>query len=121
MAPTSPLALARGARIAFRSLASASTETRQAALLAIANEIEKNKNHILASNQVDVQEGKKANLAESFIDRLMLNEERLGWITTDLRRVAELPDPVGEIFDSQIMPNGLKVTKAACSAWMCWL
>jgi glutamate-5-semialdehyde dehydrogenase len=111
MVPTSPLALAQSARTAFRLLATSSTKSRVSALLFIADEIEKNKNHILASNQVDIVEGRKANLAESFIDRLMLNEERLGWITTDLRRVAELPDPVGEVFEQQVMPNGLKIRK----------
>ncbi|HEX7556604.1 MAG TPA: glutamate-5-semialdehyde dehydrogenase, partial [Leptolinea sp.] len=88
-----------------------SSQSRKAALLAIADEIEKSKEQILIANQIDVTEGTKAGLAAAFIDRLLLNDERLGWITTDLRRVASLPDPVGEIFDRQIMPNGLKVRK----------
>jgi glutamate-5-semialdehyde dehydrogenase len=108
---TSPLALAQGARSAFRSLATASTKTRETALLAIAEDIEKNQDAILAANQIDVEEGGKAGLADAFIDRLMLNSERIGWITTDLRRVASLPDPVGEVFEKQTMPNGLKVRK----------
>jgi len=111
MVTTSPLALARSARSAFHSLAYSSTSAREAALMAIAGEIENNKESILAANQQDVDEGKKSGLSPAFIDRLMLNEERLGWITTDLRRVATLPDPVGEVFDQQIMPNGLKVRK----------
>jgi glutamate-5-semialdehyde dehydrogenase len=108
---TSPLALAQGARSAFRSLATSSSKTRETALQAIAEDIEKNKDIILAANQKDVEEGNKSGLAESFLDRLMLNSERLGWITTDLRNVANLPDPVGEVFEKQTMPNGLKVRK----------
>ncbi len=111
MPPTSPLALARSARIAFQSLSISSNETRKAALFAIADEIEKSKGQILAANQLDIDDGNKAGLAAAFIDRLFLNEERLGWITTDLHNVASLPDPVGEIFDRQVMPNGLKVRK----------
>lgn len=111
MAPTSPHSLARAARIASRSLAQSSSDIRQSALKNIADEIEKNRNFILASNQMDVEEAKKGNLAEAFIDRLLLNEERIGWITTDLRRVADLPDPVGEVFDEQLLPNGLNVRK----------
>ncbi len=111
MVPTSPHALAQSARTASRSLALSSSETRRSALISIAAEIEKNQNHILASNKMDVSEAQKDNLAEAFVDRLLLNEERIGWITTDLRRVAELPDPVGEVFDQQDLPNGLKIRK----------
>jgi glutamate-5-semialdehyde dehydrogenase len=111
MPPTSPLALARAARIAFRTLAISSSQKREAALLAIAGEIEKNREQLLEANKHDVDAGIQARLSDAFIDRLMLNDERLGWITTDLRRVATLPDPVGEVFDRQAMPNGLKVRK----------
>lgn len=111
MPPTSPLALARAARNAFRTLAISSSQQREAALNAIAAEIETSRQPILEANHRDVDAGVKAGLSDAFIDRLMLNDERLGWITTDLRRVAALPDPVGEIFDRQKMPNGLKVRK----------
>ncbi len=111
MKPTSPLALANAARAAFRILAATDTASREKALMAIATEIEKNSPAILVANQLDVSEGTKNGLSPAFIDRLLLTEERLGWITTDLRRVASLPDPVGEVFDSQEMPNGLKIRK----------
>ncbi len=111
MVPTSPLALARAARSASRILAVSSTQAREAALMAIADSIETLSEQILAGNRVDVETGTKAGLSAAFIDRLLLNEERLEWITSDLRRVATLPDPVGEVFDRQVMPNGLKVRK----------
>jgi glutamate-5-semialdehyde dehydrogenase len=111
MNPTSPLALAKAARSAFRILATTDSASREKALMTIASEIEKRSATILAANQLDVAEGTKNGLSSAFIDRLLLTEERLGWITTDLRRVASLPDPVGEIFDSQVMSNGLKVRK----------
>ena len=111
MNPTSPLALAKAARSAFRILAATDTASREKALMTIASEIEKNSPAILVANQLDVSEGTKNGLSPAFIDRLLLTEERLGWITTDLRRVASLPDPVGEVFDSQVMPNGLRIRK----------
>jgi glutamate-5-semialdehyde dehydrogenase len=111
MTTSSPLALAKAARAAFRTLSLADTSVREAALLEIASEIERNAHAILLANQIDVDDGTKNGLSPAFIDRLLLTEERLGWITTDLRRVASLPDPVGEVFDSQIMLNGLKVRK----------
>jgi glutamate-5-semialdehyde dehydrogenase len=108
---TSPIALAKGARSAFRYLSTSSTECRKTALLAIADDIEKNLDRVLIANQKDVADGLKNGLSDAFIDRLLLNRERLGWITSDLRGVADLPDPVGEVFERQIMPNGLKVRK----------
>lgn len=111
MAPTSPHALAQAAKTASRVLAQTDSDSRQTALRNIADEIEKNRNYILASNQLDVNEAMDAKMAEAFIDRLLLNEERIGWITTDLRRVADLSDPVGEIFEQQVLPNGLKIRK----------
>jgi glutamate-5-semialdehyde dehydrogenase len=106
-----PITLAKSARSAFRTIATASSKNRENALLAIAKDIEQKQSLILAANQQDVEEGIKAGLTDAFIDRLLLNKDRIGWITTDLRRVASLPDPVGEIFDEKIMPNGLKVKK----------
>jgi glutamate-5-semialdehyde dehydrogenase len=111
MTTTTPIGLAKAARAAFRTLSLASTSAREAALLAIASEIEKNAHAILLSNQIDVDDGTRNGLSPAFIDRLLLTEDRLGWITTDLRRVASLPDPVGEVFESQVMPNGLKIRK----------
>lgn len=111
MPVTSSLALAKAARSAYRLLAIAPTQTRETALLAIADEIEKNRDSILEANRKDVDDGQKAGLAPAFIDRLLLNEERLGWITNDLRRVAGLQDPVGEPFEEKVLPNGLIVKK----------
>ena len=47
----------------------------------------------------------------ALLDRLMLNEQRLSGIVADLRRVTELPDPVGEVFDTQTLSNGLRLRK----------
>jgi glutamate-5-semialdehyde dehydrogenase len=111
MPVTSPQALAKSARNAYLSLAVASATTRRTALLAIADDIEKNQKEILAANQQDVEAGIKTGLSDAFIDRLLLNNERICWITSDLRQVANLSDPVGEKFEEQVMPNGLKVRK----------
>jgi glutamate-5-semialdehyde dehydrogenase len=66
---------------------------------------------ILDANQQDLAEARNAGLSPAMLDRLMLNPSRLQGIAADLLSVAGLPDPVGEIFEQQLMPNGLRVHK----------
>lgn len=96
---------------AARSLARASREEKDRALLAMAERVRRDAEQILAANAEDLKAGQAAGLTPALLDRLMLNPARLEGIISDLRRVAELPDPVGECFDESILPNGLKVHK----------
>ncbi len=96
---------------AARSLARASREEKDRALLAMAERVRRDAEQILAANAEDLKAGQAAGLTPALLDRLMLNPARLQGIISDLRRVAELPDPVGECFDESILPNGLKVHK----------
>ena len=103
--------LGKKARSASRKLAQATTEQKNTALLKIADRLWSDRQDILSANQQDVSAGRRAGLTDALLDRLTLNEDRLNGIINDLRSVAELTDPVGEIFDETTMPNGLQVYK----------
>jgi glutamate-5-semialdehyde dehydrogenase len=99
------------ARVAARELARATTAQKNEALLRLADQLIANCAEALAANARDVAEAQAAGLSPAMIDRLWLNESRLNAIAADLRRLAELPDPIGEAFDAAELPNGLKVRK----------
>ena len=103
--------LGKQAKDASRQLAHVSTAQKNTALEKIARQIEKETPEILAANAADHDEARKAGLGEAMLDRLLLNEKRMQTIVADLRSVINLPDPVGEHFDEQTMPNGLKMYK----------
>lgn len=105
------LDLAQNARTAATQLAHATTETKNAAILAIADELEAHQTEILAANEQDIATGREAGLTEALLDRLLLNPSRLKSIAADLRSVADLPDPVGEHFDESTLPNGMHLRK----------
>ena len=105
------LEIAKNARRAASQLARASTETKNAAILAIADELGAHQAEILAANAQDIAAGGEAGLTEALLDRLMLNPSRLGSIAADLRNVADLPDPVGERFDESTLSNGIRLRK----------
>ncbi|HEY33642.1 MAG TPA: glutamate-5-semialdehyde dehydrogenase [Dehalococcoidia bacterium] len=97
----------RAAKEASRRLAYLSTEVKNQALHNIADDLMAKKNEIIAANQKDCQEAKASGMDVAMLDRLMLNEGRLESIASDVRTVAALPDPVGEVFDMRTLPNGL--------------
>ena len=99
------------ARTASRQMARATTETKNAALRALADRLMAECASVLAANAQDVDAGRANGLSDALIDRLLLNEKRLSGIAADLRRLADLPDPVGETFDSATLPNGLRIHK----------
>lgn len=103
--------IGKQARFASRKLARLSSEGKNAALLAIADGLQTASAEILQANAKDITEGKEAGLTAALLDRLTLNPTRLEGIISDLRGVAGLPDPVGETFEAQTLPNGLQVHK----------
>ena len=105
------LKLGQQAKTASRTLAHVSTAYKNAALEKIARQIEKETPEILTANAADHAEAGTSGLSEAMLDRLLLNEKRMQTIVADLRSVINLPDPVGEHFDEQTMPNGLKMHK----------
>ena len=99
------------ARATARRMAALSTETKNAALLAIAEALLAREKDIIAANQADYAEGKKAGLSDEMLERMTLDHARVEGIAADTRNVAKLPDPVGERFDLTIRPNGLVIGK----------
>ncbi len=104
-------ALGRAARQAARRLATLSTEVKNAALLAIADALVEHEDEILRANTEDLERGRDAGLPPNVMDRLALNRDRLLGIASDVRTVAQLPDPVGEVFEMRTLPNGMMVGK----------
>jgi glutamate-5-semialdehyde dehydrogenase len=103
--------LARDAKAAGRLVAKAGAERRTAALHAIAAAVDKERAQILAANAEDVAAATQNGLAAPMIDRLRLDGARLGKITSALREVAALPDPVGQSVKEWTRPNGLKIAR----------
>ena len=101
----------RAARAASRPLARLSTEEKDRILLSIADALQGEQGPILEANALDYEAGKAAGLSDALLDRLLLTKERLDALASDVRRVAELPDPVGEHLESRTMPNGLLVER----------
>lgn len=103
--------LADTARKAARTLVAASHEERQKALLNIASALEKRQSEIIAANNQDMERGKSSGLNSQLLDRLMLNETRINAIAGGARKVAALPNPLGNIVRQRTLDNGLKLTQ----------
>jgi glutamate-5-semialdehyde dehydrogenase len=103
--------MGRRARTASKQLALASTETKNQALLTLANLLEAARPSILTANALDVAAARQTGLSDALVDRLTLTDKRLDGMASDLRHLVELPDPVGERFDETILPNGLRLRK----------
>ncbi len=103
--------LGRRARAACRRMAGAPTERKNAALHALAAALAAERDAILAANHADLEAARAAGLAPPLVDRLRLDRESVAAIGDGVRRLAELPDPVGETFDAALLPNGLRVHK----------
>ena len=99
------------ARAASRRLATLPTAAKNAALLAIADELEAQTETILGQNAADVATGRERGLSDALLDRLLLNPKRIAGLAADVRHVAELPDPVGEELESRVLPNGMRLSK----------
>ncbi len=105
------IAQARGAKRAAEILANLSTEMKDAALEAIATELENSMEEILAENRKDLEAGEKAGLSKALLDRLLLNEARIRSMAEGLREIIKLKDPVGDVIEMWRRPNGLMVGK----------
>ena len=103
--------MGKAAKQAAQGLANATTEQKNVALLAIADALEANTDAILAANQQDLDAAVTNGVDPIWIrDRIAL-EKRMPGIIVDVRKVAELPDPVGRVFDEKVMENDLNISK----------
>lgn len=97
------------ARKAARFLATASTDLKNKALLAMAESLEARQEEIIKDNQIDLEEGRKMGLSSAMLERLTLNPARVKAMADGLREIAALPDPVGEVLEMVRRPNGLDI------------
>jgi len=100
-------ALARKARAASRSLSTATGEQRSRALLDIADEIDGASDYILVANSEDMARAKSENMHPQTQDRLLLTAERIKAISSGVRQVAALENPLGKKLREKDLPNGL--------------
>jgi len=99
------------AKAASKKLAFLSTEIKNKALLNIAEALIDKQDEILAANKVDYEQAKASGMSEAMLDRLMLSPSRLEAMSQDVKTVAALPDPVGEVFEMRTLANGLQIGK----------
>lgn len=104
-------ALGQRARAAAAAVRNAAPATRTRALEAMAFHLRAAAPQILAANTRDVSAARAKNLAESFIDRLTLNAERLEAIAIGIETIAALPDQIGETIAEWTQPNGLNIAR----------
>jgi glutamate-5-semialdehyde dehydrogenase len=111
MATTSVSELGRRARTASRQLATASGAVKDTALRLAADLIEQHGADILAANQSDLASASADGATATELDRLRLTEARLAAMADGLRAVAGQPDPVGQVVEGYVRPNGLRVER----------
>lgn len=99
------------AKKASQELSAVSALQKNKALLAMADALETNCSFILAENEKDLSAGRKKGLTRAFLDRLMLDDDRIKSMAEGLRQTAGLPDPIGEGIDAFTRPNGLEIRK----------
>jgi glutamate-5-semialdehyde dehydrogenase len=96
---------------ASRILARLPGDRRDAALLEMADALERRSAEILRDNAQDVQSAKRGHVAPAVIDRLFLDEDRVGDMARGIRAVAALPDPIGAVDAGRRLPNGLDIVR----------
>ena len=103
--------LGRRSKAASRLLATASTAQKNEALLIAAESLMSSSDAILAANAVDVSRAESEGVSSTVVDRLRLDEKRIASMASGLRQVASLADPVGELVDGWVRPNGLRISR----------
>lgn len=103
--------MADDARVAAKSLARATRARKDAALRHIADRIEEQAASVIEANQKDLARGKDNGTSSALLDRLELDESRIGGLADALRELAALPDPVGAVVRGQTLANGLRMSQ----------
>ena len=99
-----------GAKAAARKASALTSELKNATLLKMADALEKGTSDILKANAIDLENATGV-LPTVMLDRLRLDEKRILAMAQGIREVAALPDPIGGVLESNVLPNGLVVTK----------
>ena len=103
--------LCKRARAAEKFLSAADADMKNTALLYMAKGLLDDEEEILAANMTDLEKGRETGLSEGLLDRLMLNDDRLTFMSEGIVEITRLEDPVGRTLDSFERPNGLKISK----------
>ncbi|MCL2883302.1 MAG: glutamate-5-semialdehyde dehydrogenase [Coriobacteriia bacterium] len=101
------------ARQAARVLAQLSSAARDTALVALANALNANVEHILAANDLDIAEARAGGTPEPLIDRLALSPERIAEAANGLLQISRQPDPLGRVLEGRRLANGLRLQKVS--------
>jgi glutamate-5-semialdehyde dehydrogenase len=101
--------LGQRARRAAVHMSRAETAAKNAALIAMAEAIERSRESLIVENKKDLEAGRQNGLDDALLDRLTLNADRIAGMADGLRQIAQLPDPVGEITDLNYRPSGIQV------------
>ena len=99
------------AKRASRELATLSSAVKDDALDAIAIALVEHADEILEANARDVELGREGHLSDALLDRLTLTDRRIAEMAAGVRKIAALPDPVGEVIDGSTLPNGLQLRR----------
>lgn len=99
------------ARAAAAIVAKAAPETKRRALHAAADNLDARTSDIMEANATDMEAGRAKGLTRAMLDRLMLDEARIGAIAASVRAVADQDDPVGEVMEAWPRPSGLSIER----------
>ncbi len=111
VASASVAEICASAKQASRTLATLGAGIKNAALQAVADALIERTPEIVEANARDLEAGREAGLSAALLDRLGLDTARIAAMAEGTRRIAALPDPVGEVIDGFRLPNGLDVRK----------
>ena len=106
-------AMSEQARTAYRLLADASPEQKNAALLESAREMRAHSERIIAANDADMLAAENAGLANALLDRLKLKQVSVEAMANTLEEIASFPDPVGKTLAEWERPNGLRIERVS--------
>lgn len=105
--------MGRKAQDASRTLALTDEKSKNLVLLAIAHDLQEEKEKIMEANKKDLEQGKANGLSTALLDRLALNAERIAGMAKGVRDIVTLPDPTGRILAEINRPNGLVIRKVS--------
>ena len=103
--------LGQQARAAAKQMRRVTQTQKIQALHFIADAIEKNAEMLKAENAKDLEQAQKNGLEAALLDRLTLSDKAIATMTTGLRQIAALDDPIGSLGPTRILPNGMRIAK----------
>ena len=110
-AVTSVEAACAAAKRASRTLQTLSAGVKNEALEAIARALSQREGEVLEANIADLEEAREGDYSDAFLDKLGIDARRVAGMVAGVRKIAALPDPIGEVIDGFRLPNGLDVRK----------